>query len=63
MTNEMMREDMKVEVFTARDAAKIEFQMNKFFKENPDLEIVKLEYAHICDHTGDEIFSALLVYK
>ncbi|MBK25238.1 MAG: hypothetical protein CME70_14685 [Halobacteriovorax sp.] len=63
MSNEMMREDMKAEIFSTRDAAKLQFQMNKFLKENPDLEIVELKYGHVCDHNGEELFSALLIYK
>ena len=63
MTEEMMREEMKVEIFNTRDAAKLQFQMNKFMKDNPDLEIVELKYGHVCDNNGEELFSALLVYK
>lgn len=63
MNKELLREDMQVEVFSTRDVAKLQFQMNTFFKENPDLEIINLQYQHNVDHNGEEIFSALLVYK
>lgn len=63
MENELQREEMKVEIFSTRDAAKLEFSINTFLKENPDIEILKLEYSHVCGPNGDELFSALMLYK
>lgn len=63
MENELLRDEMKVEIFYARDAAKLQFQMNKFLKDNPDLDIVELKYAHVCEPNGEHVFSALLIYK
>lgn len=63
MDKELMREDMKVEVFSTRDPAKLQFSMNTFLTENPDIDVLELEYAQVCDNNGDILFSALMLYK
>lgn len=63
MDKELMREDMKVEIFSTRDAAKLQFSMNKFLEDNPDIEVIELEYGHVCDPSGEQLYSALLLYK
>jgi hypothetical protein len=64
MDNEKMEDDMKVEIFYSFDVAKLQANINRFFKENPDIEYVDLKYNHVSDSSnGDQLYSALLVYR
>lgn len=64
MENEKIEEDMKVEIFYSMDVAKLQTNINKFFKENPDIDYIDIKYSHVSDLTsGDQVYSALLVYR
>lgn len=64
MENERIEDDMKVEIFYSLDVAKLQTNLNKFFKANPDIEYIDLKYNHVSDsHNGDQLYSALLLYR
>ncbi len=64
MENERIEDDMKVEIFYARDVIKLQTNLNKFFKENPDIDYIDLKYSHVSDTSnGEQTYSALLIYR
>ncbi|MFT6069039.1 MAG: hypothetical protein ACJAT2_003682 [Bacteriovoracaceae bacterium] len=64
MDNEKIEDDMKVEIFYSMDVIKLQTNLNKFFRENPDIEYIDLKYSHVSDSgNGDQTYSALLLYR
>jgi hypothetical protein len=64
MENEKIEDDMKVEIFYSLDVVKLQTNINKFFKENPDIDFIDLKYSHTGNaDSPNQVYSALLIYR